>query len=297
MHIPLLPVRVSEATLASWFLLAPTPDEGAAERLRTELRERSDRIRVMLEDASGPVVGFVVETDAPGAVTWVPRLRAALAGPQRQQALRAAAAHAKQICQAASARFLECTLKGITDPEIAWRDAMLSEGFTCVARKCHYERDLSTSWQLRGGAPAFTAAEVDPSDERVEALFARTLQGSLDRSTVFEQHHGGGLGAADRVLIVAHQGQDIGLCALEHEAGAARGWIKYLGTIASARRGGVGQTLLGAGLASLEAHGAKLAECLIDSGNRPSIALHERHGFHATGTCGDSYYAALGLPD
>ena len=78
--------------------------------------------------------------------------------------------------------------------------------------------------------------------------------------------------------------------------GKARGWIQYIGTIASARRGGVCHALLDAGLACLVEHGAHWAECLIDSDNAPSIALHAQYGFHATGTCADSYYAALGLP-
>lgn len=296
MRVTFLPVRISGATLHTWLELIPPKDENAIDRLHAELRDRSDRLRVVLTDEVGPAIGFVVEMDPPGATIWTPRLRAGLGEPAHRLGLRGAAAYARETCRTGGLSYLECTLKGSTDVELAWRDAMLLEGFVFVSRKCHYECDVITNTRLRGNRLRLTAVEVDPNEERIEALFAKTLQGSLDQSTVFEGRHGGLLGEADHVLIASHMGREVGLCALEHETGSVQGWIKYVGTIPAVRRSGVARELLAAGLTCLTANGAAIAECLIDVENLPSIALHDQFGFRATGVCGDSYYSSLRTP-
>lgn len=296
MHIFLSPVTVSEATLHMWLALIPPQDESAVKRLRAELRERSDRVRVVFTDPVGPFVGFVVEVDPPGATIWPPRLRAGLDETERQLALHKAAAYATETCKSNGLSYLECTLKGSTDIELAWRDAMLLEGFVLVARKCHYECDEITDAHLRGDGLRPTVAEVDPNDERIGPLFAQTLEDSLDRSTVFEGRHGGWVGDADHILIASNEGRETGICTLEHKAGSTRGWIKYVGTVPAARRSGIASELLAAGLRCLANNGAAVAECLIDVENSPSISLHDRFGFRATGACGDSYYSSLTTP-
>ena len=293
MHIALSPVKVSEATLHTWLALIQPQDESAVKRLRAELRKRSDRARIVLTDSVGPAVGFVVDTDPPGATIWTPRLRAGFCEMERQLGLRKAAAYARETCKNDGLSYLECTLKGSTEIDLAWRDAMLFEGFTFVSRKCHYEcAEMTDAHQGNNGLRS-TAIEVDPNDERIGALFAKTLEDSFDRSTVFEGRHGGRLGDADHVLIASQEGRDAGICALEHKAGSMRGWIKYVGTVPEARRSGVANELLAAGLRCLANNGAAVAECLIDVENWPSISLHDRFGFRATGACGDSYYSSL----
>ena len=293
MHIALSPLEVSEATLHTWLALIQPQDESAVKRLREELRERSDRVRIVLTDSVGPSVGFVVESDPPGATVWTPRLRAGCGQNERQHGLREAAAYARELCKAKGLSFLECTLKGTTDIELAWRDAMLLEGFSFVSRKCHYECDKITDVCPRGGRLKPTATEVAQNDERVGALFARTLEDSFDRSTVFEGLHSGRAGDADHVLIASYGGRDVGICTLEHKTGSTRGWIKYVGTVPEARRFGVAYELLTSGLWCLANNGAAVAECLIDVENLPSISLHDRFGFRATGVCGDSFYSSL----
>lgn len=286
---------VSPMTLDTWVALVPPRDPGAVDRLLTELRNRPERTRVVLSDERGPVAGCVVERNAPGATTWTPRMRAGLNDARRQAGLVRLATYIAEMCVQDGLRYLECTLKSDGESERAWRSAMLSTGFVSVAKKCRYERTLST-------APTLDVFDLDPwvvvadaEDPGVKRLYDATLEDSRDRSTHFEARHGAGLGDADLVLVVALHGHLAGLCALEHEAGAERGWIKYVGTAPFARRRGIAAALIPTALARLASAGAKWADCLIDDENCASIALHKRFGFRTSRECGYLYCASLPL--
>ncbi len=286
-------VKLTESTLDAWFALVPSQDKkGAVERLRLELRDRPDRTRIVFSDASEPAAACIIERAPPGATTWTPRVRAGLSKEVRDHLLRKVATHIVKMGVAEGLRYLECTLRHTIDAELAWRDAMLATGFKVVSRKCHYECALPSGARPRAGERP-EVITLDSEDARVERVFARTLQESRDPTTVFEGRHGAGLGSSELVLVAYHEGLEAGLCALEHEQGAKRGWIKYVGTVPEARRTGVAQELVAKGLACLAIRGASVAECLIDVENEASVALFDRFGFRATGACGDSYYASL----
>ena len=287
-------LTVSAKTLHIWFELSPPRNADATERLRAEVEQRADRTRLILSDEHGlAIAGCVVERNPPGAITWTPRVRADLSKACQQRALAQLATYIVKMCAHEGLRYLECTLKSNGDTERAWRAAMLAAGFEFVAKKCRYTRALAPDSHFKVSDLTPGLAVTDPTDPRVERLYEATLGGSADRSARFEARHGSGLGLTDLVFFAERDGSPVGLCALEHQAGAKRGWIKYVGTTPLSRRTGIATVLVAAALTRLATSGAEAADCLINEENYASIALHASLGFLPTSECGDSYYASL----
>ena len=286
----LLLERVSRRSVDAWLALGASRSRDAYDAVLADIAENPRRERFVLRDSLGPAGGFAIEFGEAGATTWTPRVRSGLSGQEALQIYGETIHHLVSLGARSGMRYIECTLKDGTTREIAWKSALTRNQFQLVATKCEWVkwcgRPLPSDTRFR----IWRAPTESPI---VTTLYRHSIMGSRDRTTVYDSRNGSGLGAADLVLIARVGRVDAALCACLHEPGAVEAWIKYVGTVPRFRRSGVARSLLAETIGRLSRTGVKRVRCLIDTRNRPSLALHRALGFEQKGACGDFYYRKL----
>ena len=286
----LLLERVSRRSVDAWLALSARRSRDAYDAVLADMAENPRRERFVLRDGSGPVGGFAIEFGETGATTWTPRVKSEISDQEELQVYGETILHLVSLSTRSGMRYIECTLKGSATREIAWSSVLARNQFQLVATKCEWVKWCSRSLPSDTRFPIWQAPTESPI---VTTLYRHSIVGSSDRTTVFDSQNGSGLGEADLVLIARVGRDDAALCACLHEPGAVEAWIKYVGTVPRFRRRGVARSLMTESIRRLSRTGVKRIRCLIDMGNRPSLALHRALGFEQKGACGDFYYRKL----
>ena len=286
----LLLERVSRGSVEAWLALSARLGRDAHDAVLADMVENPRRERFVLRDGLGPVGGFVIEFGESGATTWTPRIRSGLSSQEERQVYSEIIPHLVSLSTQSGMCYIECTLKGGSTREIAWGSVLAGNQFQLVATKCEWEKWCGPPMASDTEFRVWRASTESPI---VTTLYRQSIVGSSDRTTVYDSSYGSGLGEADLVLVARVGRIDAALCACLHEPGAVEAWIKYIGTVPRFRRRGVARSLLTESIVRLSRIGAKRIRCLIDTRNKPSLALHRALRFEQKGACGDFYYRKL----
>ena len=278
--------EVNHKNLTQWLSLSDIKDDSIHKKVAESIAQDQDLFRFIVCREEQIIARFSVELQAKSIGIWWPKINQEIDNNQWKSIFQHILKYVEIFGKEKEKTFIELKIRPNNLLQSSWVRYLLSKEFKHLSNKDEYEinplQHKLTSYDYRWEREKVylnSFGVYSSHDAEIESIYQKTIQGSLDRSDLYEYQMEVPLGQVDHLWLLSNRTDMIGLIACLSESKNNTVWIKYLGIVPIYRQQGYGSYLLGEALLWAESQQFTCLRSLIDQENLPSIATHKRAGF------------------